>query len=126
LKKDEDGLFEDDIFWKNSVTNIALFKPLEVVLSKAVSWSPKVTILGNVNSNTIDIGFENNIVDSVSFRIDFTSNYELALRTIIDFCILNGFMIINNDLQKMPLNFEAFKQEIEKSQQIQTYRRLSE
>ena len=126
MKKDEDGLFEDDIFWKNSVTNIALFKPLEVVLSKAVSWSPKVTILGNVNSNTIDIGFENNIVDSVSFRIDFTSNYELALRTIIDFCILNGFMIINNDLQKMPLNFEAFKQEIEKSQQIQTYRRLSE
>lgn len=94
-------------------------------MGRGKSWSKDLVLLGNEVSNRIDIYYEQGRVDTVSMRIDFRSDYEHIVRAIIDFCVLNGLMILNNDLGIMLLNFETFKNEIENSPQVIKYSRLA-
>ena len=58
----------------------------------------------------------NNIIESVTFRIDFISEYEAVLRGIISLCEKNGFCIIDDNLNNLKLSFNAIKETINKSQ----------
>ena len=80
-----------------------------------------ITLFGSENSNRMEVISENGIVESVSFRIDFTSNYEFVLKGIIEFCILKGLIILDQNLQMVPLNYEIAKNIVENAPQVETY-----
>lgn len=125
FEKDEDGLFDDFLHWQKKNADTTFFNTLEKIMGRGKSWSKDLVLLGNEVSNRIDIYYKQGRVDTVSMRIDFRSNYEHIVRAIIDFCVLNGLMILNNDLGIMLLNFETFKNEIENSPQVIKYSRLA-
>jgi hypothetical protein len=79
---------------------------------------------GSEESNRFEVLCENNNVVSVSFRIDFTTEYEIVLRQILEFCILKGLAILDESLRVVPLSFEAAKSVVDNSVQIKKYNKL--
>lgn len=102
------------------------FNEINLTLKKSNSWSNDIDLYGKVESNCFEVisDDEDNVV-SVSFRIDFRSRYESILRFIIEFCSLNGLIILDEDITIIPLNFELIKSKIENSRQIKIYNELS-
>lgn len=117
--------FDDAPFWRSEKVNPNFFDPINRILPRAKSWGDYLILYGNENSNRFEVVFENCIVESVSFRIDFTSNYESVLSELIEFFILNGLIVLDESLNLLPLNFEAIKSGIENSHQVKKYRELS-
>jgi len=119
--KDEEGLFDDSNYWIEDF-DLMLFDVLNDFLPKGESWSRDIVMYGNLESNVFEIGTNAHRVESVSFRIDFTSDYEDILRGIIEFCILNNLAILTTtDLEIVSLNFESVNQHIIKSPQVIRY-----
>ncbi len=121
FRLDEDNCFDDSVFWGKMKIDSSVFDNIELLLPKAKSWSNDLSIYGNENSHRLDVLCEKEHVVSVSFRIDFTSDYEYILRGIIEFCILKAFIILNEHLNIVPLNFEAIKNIIDNSLQVKKY-----
>jgi hypothetical protein len=118
--------FDDAVFWIQERISPELFKPINKFLPQTKSWRDTLMMFGDENSNRLEVSFnEINIVEAVSFRIDFTSDYEKILRKLIDFFILNGLIILDNKLNILPLNFETLKEMIENSKQVNIYDILS-
>jgi len=86
--------------------------------------SNDLLIFGNLESNCFEIYSENNLVQSVSFRINFTINYETILNQIVGFCILKGLMILDESLNIVPLNVEIVKSVILNAPQVKRYNQL--
>lgn len=126
FERSQDG-FDDAPYWKLMQKNSSFFKGIDYILKKAKSWSKNIDLYGNQESSCFEVLFDHysNCVISVSFRIDFTSNYERILRGIIEFCILNGLVILDEDLILVPMNLEQVKQIIEHSPQVNKYEILS-
>jgi hypothetical protein len=126
VRRDEDGLYDDEPFWKYNPTNKSLFLEIGKMLSKNKSWSKYIDQYGNLESNYFEILFEDNdFVSSASFRIDYTTEYDTILNMIIEFCILNGMKIFDEKWDIVPNNLESIKSVIENSSQLKTYKRLS-
>jgi hypothetical protein len=126
LKRDEDGLYDDEPFWKYSPTHKSLFWGIEKILSKSKSWSKHIDQYGNLESNCFEISFEDDeLISSVSFRIDYTTEYDIILRMIIEFCILNGLKILDEKWEVISNNFETIKNIIEIAPQRRIYKVLS-
>ena len=121
----DEYLFDDSAFWLAKNISPTFFEPISKILLRGKSWSENILLFGNENSNRVEVFFEKDIVKSVTFRIDFISEYEIILNKLIEFFILNELTILNSDLEILPLNFEVIKSFIEDSVQIVTYRRLS-
>jgi hypothetical protein len=122
----DDGLFDDEPFWKYKPVNKNYFKGIEKILQEGKSWSKQIDLYGNQRSNCLEILFDaltNNVV-SVSFRIDFTSDFEMVLREIIEFCISKELIILDEELQIIPLNYESINCIIENSPQVKKYDEL--
>lgn len=117
--------FDDAPFWQPEKLNPNFFDPINKILPRTKSWGDYLILYGNENSNRFEVIFENDIVESVSFRIDFTSNYQGVLSELIEFFILNGLIVLDENLNVLPLNFEAIKTVIENSPQVKKYRMLS-
>lgn len=124
LKISNEFTFDDAPFWSAHKTTIDYFEDIGVLLPKNKSWADYITLFGNENSNRFEIVSENNIVESVAFRIDFTSHYEGLLHGIIEFCILKGLIILDEELNIVPLNYESAKSIIENAPQIKKYNEL--
>lgn len=122
---DEEGSFDDAPYWNDQKVLLDFFKPIAKILPLEKSWSEKILLYGHQDSNRFEVFHENGIVESVSFRIDFTSNYESVLSELIEFFILNGLIVLDENLNVLPLNFEAIKSVIENSPQVKKYRTLS-
>jgi len=123
----EDDCFDDEPYWQYKPINRSLFAGIELILSKNKSWSSKTDLYGDEESNCFEVLFdEQNIVLSVSFRIDFTSDYENTLKRIIDFCILNDLVILDENLNTVPLKFEVAKYIIENAIQVGMYNKLKD
>lgn len=122
---DEDNCFDDAIFWLEEKISLSFFNSIANVLPITKSWHEDLTIFGSLESNCFEVLCKKNIAVSVSFRIDYTSEYELILRGFIQFFILNNLIVLTEDLIQIPLNFEVIKSTIENSQRVQTYRMLS-
>lgn len=120
----EEFTFDDAQFWKEHKTAVEYFEDIGRLLPKTKSWASYITLYGSENSNRLEIFSENNIIESVSFRIDFTSDYEAVLQGIIEFCILKGLIILDEKLQVMPLNYEIAKSIIELAPQVRKYNEL--
>ena len=125
LDKSEEHTFDDAPFWESLNIDYSFFDPIKRFLPEGKSWSKNVILYGEENSHRLEVLFENSIIISVSFRIDFTSDYEQILNEIIEFCIFNGLIILDEDLNILPLNFQSVKSIIENSPQVKKYNRLS-
>ena len=122
----EDSCFDNEIYWQYKSIDKSFFAGIKSILRKNKSWSNEIDLYGNQDSNCFEVLFDkwNNIVLSASFRIDFTSNYESTLSQIIEFCILNDLVILDENLNTVPLNVCTVKHIIENAPQIGKYNEL--
>ncbi len=125
FEKSESG-FDDEPYWRLNPVNKIFFHSIQKVLPKNKSWSNEIELYGSQESNCFEVLFNNkDEILSVSFRIDFRSNYEKILSQIVEFCILNSLVILNEDISIVPLNIEQVLNIIEKSPQAKRYSELS-
>ncbi|WP_257667158.1 hypothetical protein [Parapedobacter tibetensis] len=119
--------FDDELFWKKYPLKKGFFNKINSTLKKTKSWSNDIDLYGNQESNCFEVLSDNegNVL-SVSFRIDFTSNYELILSHIIEFCGLNGLVILDEGLNIVPWNYEQVQSIIRTSPQVKKYNELFE
>ncbi|MBP6238071.1 MAG: hypothetical protein KA536_18105 [Saprospiraceae bacterium] len=117
---DENNLFDDEQYWKYEPINKNYFEGVGQLLMKGKSWSKEINLFGSEKSNCLEILFDvqTGNIKSVSLRIDFTSEFELVLRGIIDFCIYKELIILDEELQMAPLNFESISYIINNSHQF--------
>lgn len=126
LEISDEFFFDDAPFWEAHKTDVAYFKEIGLFLPETKSWSNQITLYGNQDSNRFQISSENETVVSVSFRIDFTSDYDMVFRSIIEFCALKGLIILNENLEVVPLNYESARHVIENAPQVELYRKMKE
>ena len=117
---------ENDLFWKITPIQKTLFNEVDLVLTLNKSWSDEIDLYGSVESNCLEVAFykTDNTIISASLRIDFTSNYEAILNSLIQFFILKGLIIVNEEFNLTPLNYEVIKTTIETSPQFIKYNKL--
>lgn len=117
--------FDDEFYWKKYAIKKNFFSEINSILKKNKSWSNDIDLYGNQESNCFEVLSDNedNIL-SVSFRIDFTNNYEEILSQILEFCILNGLIVLDENLSVVPLNMEQVKYVIDNSPKVSMYRKL--
>lgn len=122
----DDNLFDDAPYWLFQPFNKSYFERIGNILQKGKSWSKEVDLYGDQESNCFEVFFntKTNDVTSVSFRINFTSNYEMVLNGIIEFCILRGLIILDEKLQVVTLNLESVKNLIENAPQVSKYNKI--
>lgn len=125
LKLSDDGFFDDWLFWKKQSVHIDLFDPLSEILPKTKSWSNSIVMFGDENSNRLNVLHENEVVESVSFRIDFRTDYAGVLNGLLTFFIQNQLIILDEKLNVIPLRFQVISDIIQNSPQIKKYRMLS-
>ncbi len=121
--KDNDG-FDDALYWIGQHLHKSFFNDITNILPKSISWSRNIDLYGNQESNCVEVLFKTNWIVSVSMRIDFTSNYENILRQLIEFFILNGLIIIDEELNLLPNNLLAIKEKINASSQYEKYKKF--
>lgn len=119
--------FDDEFYWKKYPHKKNLFNSIDSILKKTKSWSVDIDLYGNQESNCFEIisNNEGNVI-SVSFRVDFTSHYESILSHIIEFCLLNGLVFLDEGLNIVPLNYEQVQGVIRNSSQLKIYNEISE
>lgn len=119
--------FEVELYWLHRPVDKSLFIPIKYILEETKSWSTEIDQYGNLQSNCFEVFFNlNNIVEVVSFRIDFTSNYEYILNMIVEFCILNGLVILDQEFKFIELNVETLQQCIKSAPQVSVYENLKD
>ncbi len=124
FEKREDW-FDDELYWRLNRINKDFFQAVQKILPKNKSWSNQIYLYGNQESNCFELLCDNEgDVLSVSFRIDFRSNYERVLSQIIEFCSLNGLVILDEGLNLVPCNYEQLQSIIERSPQVKKYNEL--
>jgi hypothetical protein len=122
----KDEVFDDEPYWKKYPLKKNFFSKIDSILKKAKSWSNDINLYGNQESNCFEVLSDSeDYVLSVSFRIDFTSNYESVLSYIIEFCSLKGLIILDEELNVVSLNYEQVQSVIRNSPQLKWYNELS-
>ncbi len=123
----EDYFDEDEDAWKKLSVSIDYFDEIKNILPVGKSWSQRLVILGDIESNVFEIGIEeDNTVSSASFRIDFRTDFERIVKKIIDFCIQNNLTVINMEMNEVSLNYETFELAIKQNTQTELYNRLAQ
>lgn len=121
----EDNFFDEEPYWIFSHKQKDLFLEIEYILKKNTSWSKSIDLYGEQESNCLEVFFDDlDYITSASFRIDFTSSYEMILRALIGFCISKELVIIDENLNTVVLNYEYINNIIHSSHQRKTYYNL--
>lgn len=116
-------LFDSAKFWGKDYNEVDLHK-IDEILKKEKSWSSDIIMYGTENSNVFYIIKEESLICDINFRVDFRKNFEPFLKAIIDFCMLNGLVILDENLQEIPLNETSIKATVESSNQFLNYKFL--
>ncbi|MCI5090544.1 hypothetical protein [Phaeodactylibacter sp.] len=122
---DEDGLFEDNVFWSSISASTSLFEDFEKILPKGKSWSKDLLIFGNEESNCLEVYRENDQVASVSLRVDYSCDYEVFLREVIEFFHSKKLAVIDENHQFLEVSYPSIKNAIDESPLNKRYRALS-
>lgn len=125
FKRFSENTFDDAFFWAGRKVHSSFFEEIANFLPRTKSWGDYLLLFGQENSNRFELVVEGDIVESVSFRIDFTSNYLPILTKIIDFCFKNELIILNESLKVMELNTSHFEEFITNSDQYKKYIELT-
>lgn len=115
INLDQDTDFDDSYFWKNSTRDVRLFKSVGLFLEENKSWSSQIKQYGDLKSNCLEVYFDDmDKILSVSFRIDFLSDYVLILEKVLIFCLNNNLAIVTLKGDVLPLQLDFFKLYISK------------
>ncbi len=117
--------FDEAKFWGSRRTSSDFFSKVATFLPRNNSWSKDLEVFGKFNSNVFEVYAENKIVESVSFRIDFTTDYITIILSIINFCDENNFVILDYNFKNTFNNFEIIVNSINTSPSIRNYLVLS-
>lgn len=124
LLNDDNGV-DYSPFWKLFPTTRAAFNGVSAFLKTNKSWSNSIDQYGDIDSNCVEVYFENEMVESVSFRLNYTINYEYVLTEMFDFCVRGEFVLIDEDLELVVFNLESIDAIIRQSSQLKVYKKLS-
>ncbi len=120
---EDDLLFEDDLFWNNRILELGKINNyLLQNFEEDVSWSEDLKIYGDNETNCIKLFFENNFVVSMSFRVNFTTDYSSFLNKIIEFCEINNLLIVDNDLNVLSIDYQTIVDNIMNSRAFEKYK----
>ncbi len=109
-------------FWVYSRQGKGLFSEMHWILKKNKSWSDEIDLYGIQESSCLEVYFdENDYIESVVLRIDFSQPFEFILKGFITFCISKDLVIIDENLHKLPLDFELFAKVIQSSERWEKY-----
>lgn len=117
---------KDSLFWEGLNTTESFFDEIGRFLPLNRSWSKDIIMFGTEKSNRVELFLEKGMVVSVEARIDFTSEYELVLNQLIEFCILKCLTILGESLNELPLNFLSINSLIQSAPQVLKYNELAE
>jgi len=121
----EDDLFEDDLFWDGINVNL---KKINTYLSgnfpEDNSWSERLKIYGNNDTNSINLLSKDNMIESMSFRVNFTTDYTIFLDKLIELCKLNDLLIVDNDLNVLSLDYQMIMDNIVNSKAFERYKQF--
>jgi hypothetical protein len=112
-------------FWENNNLEIPFFEALTAQMKPGTSWSDEIILFGDGESTCIRFFMEENKISGIDVRIDFRYNSLEILNSVIEFCKLNAFLILDN-LEILDLNAAFIIQHIKNSKQLITYERLFE
>lgn len=121
----EDGVDTEPAWLQRPVARES-FSSVQHILAKGKSWSTNLDIYGDLESNCFEVGSKDGTVVDVSFRIDFTTDYESILERLIEYCILNGLSVLSQDWELLPLNFLSLNRQIQTCPQVAIYDRLAD
>ncbi len=123
---EDDTLFEDDLFWDNLRLPIKEFESyLRKNFLEDASWSDDLKIYGNNETNCIKLIFENGFVNSVSFRVNFKTDYSKFLNKLIEFCERNNLLVVDNDLNILYLDYQVIVDNINSSKAFENYKKFT-
>jgi hypothetical protein len=113
---DGEVFFNDELIWNKHKRHYSMFNSVNDILPLNTSWSKNIILFGDETSNRLEVLFdENGIILSVSFRIDFTSNYEIILIRLLDFFKSNNLVVIDEKLNLVELKLIFFEEIIRNS-----------
>ena len=108
---DDEGYFDDELIWNKYKIHYSMFNLMNEILPLNISWSKNIIMFGDENSNRLEVLFDKNeIILSVSFRIDFKSNYEIILIRLLDFFQTNDLIVIDEKLNVLDLKYKLFEE----------------
>lgn len=120
FEKDNDG-FDDAPYWIDQQIDKSFFNDITHILPIGRSWSKNIDLYGNEESNCLEVLSKINLIISVSLRIDFTSHYQNILRQLLEFFILKGLIIVDEELNLLPNNLLIIKEKINACPQYKKY-----
>ncbi|MCU0394079.1 MAG: hypothetical protein MUE81_23470 [Thermoflexibacter sp.] len=121
----EDMAYEMTNFWELAPHKKDEFLFFNKVLPVGNSWNKDILVLGNTESNCIEVIGANNFVEEVIIRLDFRTVYTTILDYIIDFSIFNGMVLFDNNLYQLQLNKLFIDTCIKNSEQLQLFKALT-
>lgn len=122
----DDALFDDEPYWKYILINKNHFDAIDKTLPRRKAWSKEIDLYGNLESTCLEVFYNTQTknVCSAFFRIDFTIDFEMILKELIEFLIFQGFVILDENFQLATLNYEKVKSIIDNSKQAKRYNEL--
>lgn len=115
-------LFEDDLFWEGlNIKLSSLEKHISQNFEEGESWSKKLKIYGDNDTNCLKIFLENDVVVSISFRINFKDDFTQFLKKIIIFCDEFNFVIVDNDFNVLSNNQNEIYENIKNSNTVKRF-----
>lgn len=118
--------FDETGYWARWDHGLDSFFIVERLLPKRKSWAAYIELYGHQDSNLMEVTMENGGIESVSFRIDYTTDYEPIVRCLIEFALMNSLVILDVWLEEMPFLFESFRSYIEDTDQYKLYHKMIE
>lgn len=119
-----DGLFRDNIYWEKVPTPAFFLYDIENILPRSKSWSKDLLLFGDLESNCFEVYCENEYIKSVSFRIDFTSDFVKILRNIVRFVKRKDLILLDENHSIVASNHRSIKSLIKQSNRFQEYKKL--
>lgn len=126
IKLDEEGFIDDEKLWSKYSDKIRSIELIKKYLPESESWSDSLRIYGNIDSNCLEIYYNKEKINSISFRIDFRTDYNLILNNIIKFCKINNLSLIDEELKILPLDESEIIKKIAKSKHVDLYNKFTE
>ena len=81
-------------------------------------------LFGGLESNCFEVYCENGYIKSVSFRIDFTSDFVKILRNIVILIRRKDLTLLDENHSIVASNYQSIKSLIKQSKRFQEYKKL--